>query len=200
MKKMIWLTTISILFMLFVVPGILSLAIKMIPANDQPGYDYNRRLAIYAKREISQEFVSRENNLTAIATSIRNPNLKNKKEVILKLFDNNKNLIRTSVLNGLNIEDGDFVRFVFPVIPDSKGKPYFFTLASPEAGEGETIEVFIIDKPTAGITQYAYGDQIYPGGIPMVTFHEPQGRLEVLKKVYSNWFSRLLFPNSQKIN
>lgn len=198
MKKMIWLTTFSILFVLFILPGIMVSAIKMIPANDQPGYDYNRRLSIYGVREISQKFISKEKNLTAIATSIRNPNLKNKKEVILNLYDKDGNLVRTSILNGLNIEDGSFVKFVFPVVPDSKDVEYSFTLSSPVAGKDETIEVFILDKPEAGIIEYRYGEDVRPGGVPMITLHKPDSRLEIVKMVYSNWLSRLLFPHSQK--
>lgn len=198
MKKMIWFTTASILFILFVVPGIMASAIKMIPANNQPGYDYNRRLSIYGIRVISQRFISKEKNLTAIATSIRNPNLKNKKEVILNLYDKDDKLIRTSVLNGLNIEDGDFVKFVFPPIPDSKDVEYLFTLSSPMAEEGETIEVFILDKPETGIIEYSYEKEVHPGGVPMVTFHKPESKLETVKMVYFNWLSKLLSPRSRK--
>lgn len=198
MKKMIWVTTVSILFIIFVVPGIMALTVKMIPASDQPGYDYNRRLSIYGIRLLSQKFVSTENNLTAVATSIRNPNLKNKKEVILNLYDSTGNLIRTSVLNGLNIEDGDFMKFVFAPIADSEDKEYSFTLSSPLAGEGETIEVFILDKSQGQLVEYSYEKEVKPGGMPMVTYHMPESKIKTIELVYSNWLSRLLFPRSQK--
>ena len=198
MKKMIWLTTLSILFLLFIVPGILASALDMIPANDQPGYDSNKRLSIYGEKEILQKFVSRDKNLTAIGTSIRNPNLKNQKEIILNLYDKDKNLIRSSILSGKNIEDGDFVKFVFQFVPDSSGKEYSFTLSSLDAGPGETIEVFIIE-PTVDIIDYFYAEETHPGGIPMVTFHKPNSKWEIVKMVYSNWLSRLLSLGSQKI-
>jgi len=42
MKRMIWFTTISILFMLFIMPAIMASLIKMTPADDQPGYGPRR--------------------------------------------------------------------------------------------------------------------------------------------------------------
>jgi len=190
-KKMIWFTTISILFVLFIVPGIMASAIKMIPAGDQPGYG-PRRLSIYGIGELSQKFISKEKNLTAIGTTVKNPNLKNKKEVILNLFDENHNLLRKSVLNGFNIGDGDFVKFVFEVVPDSLDKEYSFTLSSPTAAADEIIEVFLIDGPANGIIEYTFGEETHEGGIPLVTFHKPDSQWEVIRGVYSNWLSKLL--------
>ena len=197
MKKMIWFTTISILFMLFIMPAIMASTIKMTPAGDQPGYG-PRRLSIYGTKELLQKFVSKEKNLTAIGTTVKNPNLKNKKEVILNLFDSNHNLVRKSILNGFNIGDGDFVKFVFDVVPDSTNKEYSFTLSSPTAGADEIIEVFLVDNPAEGIIEYTFAEEVHQGGIPMVTFHKPQNKWEVIMKVYSNWLSKLLFPHSQK--
>ena len=191
MKKMIWFTTISILFVLFIVPGIMASAIKMIPAGDQPGYG-PRRLSIYGIGELSQKFISKEKNLTAIGTTVKNPNLKNKKEVILNLYDANNNLIRKSILNGFNIGDGDFVKFVFEVVPDSLDKEYSFTLSSPTAAADEIIEVFLMDGPANGIIEYTFGEETHEGGIPLVTFHKPDSQWEVIRGVYSNWLSKLL--------
>lgn len=199
MRKMIWLTTLLILFLVFVVPGILASTLKMIPAGDQPGYDSNQRLSIYGKRGVSQKFVSKEKNLTAVGTSIRNPNLKNKKEIIFNLYNEKEELVRTSLLSGLNIQDGDFVKFVFQSVPDSMNKIYSFTLLSPEAGPEETIEVFYTSFPTDSVLEYTYDEKIYPGGLPIVTFHKPESKWEVVKKVYSSWLSRFLFPGSQKL-
>jgi hypothetical protein len=199
MKKMIWLTTFSVLFLLFIVPAVLAVTLKMTPAGDQPGYNSDQRLSIYGKRGVSQKFVSKEKNLTAIGTSIRNPNLKNKKEVILSLHDENNKLVRTSVLNGQNVQDGDFIKFVFEPIPDSLNKTYLFTIFSPEAGPEETIEVFYITSPTDSVLEYTYDEKTYPGGIPIVTFHKPESKWETVKRIYSNWFSRLLPLGSRKV-
>jgi hypothetical protein len=192
MKKMIWLTTFSVLFSLFVVPAVLAVTLKMTPAGDQPGYNSDQRLSVYGKRGVSQKFVSKEKNFTAIGTSIRNPNLKNKKEIILSLYDESRKLIRTSALNGQNVQDGDFIKFLFEPIPDSLNKTYLFTIFSPEVGPEETIEVFYTTSPTDGILEYTYDEMTYPGGIPIVTFHRPENKWETVKKIYASWFSRLI--------
>ncbi|MBL7036469.1 hypothetical protein ISR94_01285 [Candidatus Microgenomates bacterium] len=191
MKKLIWFTTTFILFVIFVFPALMASTINMTPSGVQPGYKYDIRLSIYKERDIKQEFVSREKNLTAVATSIRNPNLKNKKEIILNLYDENNTLLRTSLLSGKNIEDGDFVKFVFEPINDSADVKYNFTLSSPDSGLGETIEVFIIE-PTGEVLNYTYGEETKEGGVPLVTFHKPSTKWEIVKRVYSNLFSRLL--------
>ncbi|MDP3994467.1 MAG: hypothetical protein Q8P91_01390 [bacterium] len=198
MKKLIWFTTLAILFIVFIMPGLMALTIDMIPANDQPGYDGSTRVPIYGDRQYSQKFISRDSNLVAVGTSIKNPNLKNKQDIIFNLYDENGSLIRSSNLNGFNTGDGDFVKFVFGKVNDSLNKIYTFTISSPAAGTEEIIEVFIIEA-TEDILEYSYGDEIYPGGIPMVTFHKPDSRLEIVKMVYSNWLSKLLSLDSRKI-
>lgn len=191
MNKMIWITTLFVIFLVFIVPGILASTLKMIPLGDQPGYNSNQRLSIYNLRGLSQKFVSKENNLTAVGTSIRNPNLKNKKEVIFNLYDEKNNLIRTSILSGLNIQDGDFVKFIFEPIAGSLNKTYTFTLYSPNAGPEETIEAFYITTPTDTVIEFTYDKKIYPGGLPIVTFYKPGSKLEIIKKVYFDLLSRL---------
>jgi hypothetical protein len=186
MKKMIWITTLFVIFLVFVVPGILASTLKIIPSGDQPGFNSDQRLSIYGQRRVSQRFVSKTENLTAVGTSIRNPNLKNKNKVIFDLYDNNGTLIRTSVLNGQNFQDGDFVKFVFDPIIDSKDKNYSFTLSSPDANPEETIEVFYLGSPTDVILDYTYDDIIHSGGIPIVTFYKPNSKWETIKKVYFN--------------
>ena len=192
MKKLIWFTTITILFLVFISPAVLALGIKLIPGGDQPGYNFNQRLIIYGERVVTQKFVSEDVNLSAIATSIRNPNLKNKKDITLILKDQNMNIVRTSVINGQNLQDGDFVKFVFDPIPDSKNKVYFFILASPEAGPEETIEVFYSRSMPNWIEEYSYEKNTYPGGLPIVLYFKPASKLAVIKDIYTNLGSRFL--------
>lgn len=184
---MIRFTSFIILFLLFVMPALMISLIRMFPANDQPGYDSNKRASIYKERELTQYFISKKENLTAIATSIRNPNLMNRKEISFVLYDENKNLIRRSSLNGFNINDGDFVKFVFEPLPDSKDRKYGFTISSPSSFETETVELFLID-PTDDVLEYTYDKETRKGGIPMVTFHKPESKLQNIKLVYSNLF------------
>lgn len=190
MKKLIWFTTITILFLVFVAPAVLALGIKLIPGDDQPGY--SQTLSIYGIRDVTQTFASQDANLAAIGTSIKNPNLKNKKDIILNLFDERMNVIRTSVINGQNVEDGSFVKFVFDTIPDSENKVYVFTLSSPGAGPEDLIEVFLCQNPPSWIDQYHYDKDTHSGGLPIVLYFKPVSKIMVIRSIYSNLFSKLL--------
>jgi hypothetical protein len=198
MKKLIYFTTTAVLFFVFLVPAILALGLKLIPGEDQPGYNPDLRLSIYGIRNMTQKFVSGNTNLSAIGTSIRNPNLKNKKDIILTLTDANMNVIRTAIINGQNVQDGDFVKFVFDPISDSQNKTYFFALASPDAGPEETIEVFYTQSMPNWIVEYTYDKNTYPGGLPIVLYFKPASKLKVIKDIYSNLFSRLLPQSFRK--
>lgn len=183
-------TIFSILFLLFIVPAVLASLIKMIPANDQPGYGGLEKVSIYKTRDFTQAFISKKKNLTAIGTTIRNPNLKNKKDIIFNLFDEHNNLVRSTVINGFNIGDGDFVKIVFAVIPDSANKKYHFNISSPDAGNEETIELFLTEA-TDTVLEYIYDKEVRQGGTPMVTYHKPDSRLETIRLVYLNLFSKI---------
>lgn len=193
MKNLIWLTTLFVLSLILIVPGVFAFALDIIPDGDQPGYNSNMRIAIYGARNITQKFTSRQPNLAAVGTSIRNPNLKNKKEVFFRLYDESNSLLRTSILNGQNLEDGNFVKFLFEPIADSIGKTYMFTIDSTTAGPEETIEVFYIEDKTENIIEFTYDEKTHNGGMPLVTFHKPKSKLDVVKSVYMNLLSRLLF-------
>lgn len=190
MHKFSIFTVNIILFLLFIVPVIMASLIKMVPSSDQPGYGSMGRVSVYGDRFFTQVFISKQKNLTAIATTIKNPNLNNKKDINFNLYDESSNLIRTIVLNGFNIGDGDFVKIVFDMVPDSENKKYYFTLSSPNAGEEEIVELFLTG-PTDSILEYTYDEESHPGGAPIVTYHKPDSRLETIKSVYSNLFSKL---------
>lgn len=190
-KKLIRFTSLLVLFVILILPGVMLLFVDEIPANSQPGYDGRLSVAVYGEENLVQYFVSKNKNLNALGTSIKNPNLNNKKDIYLELYDSNDNLVRTSKLNGLNIGDGDFVKFFFKPITDSKEKEYHFIVSSPQAGIEDTIKLFLTD-PTEQVIKYIYQGDTHMGGIPLVSFHL-QSRWVVMKEMYSNWFSRLLW-------
>lgn len=184
-------TIFSIIFLLFIFPGLMAMLIDMVPTNDQPGYGDMGRVSVYGERTFTQYFVSKNKNLTAVGTTIKNPNLHNKKDIVFDLYQENGILVRSVILNGFNIGDGDFVKIVFDKIPDSMDKKYYFTLSSPSAGDEEIIEIFLTEK-TEEILEYTYDEETKEGGAPIVTFHKPESRLETVKSIYSNLFSKLL--------
>lgn len=198
MKKLIWLTTILVFSIIFLAPALMALGIKLVPGGDQPGYNSNERLSIYSERTVTQKFTSNNNNFSAIGTSIRNPNLKNKKEIIFNLYNEKMEKIRNVTVNGQNVEDGNFIKFIFAPIIDSAGKTYFFSLGTPDAGPEETIEVFVSQNMPVWIEQYVYDGKSYRGGIPIVLYFKPVSKTTVIKSIYSDLFSRLLFQNFRK--
>ena len=189
-NNVIIFTTCLITFLLFVLPILMIIPIKMVPSGDQPGYGDMGRVSVYGLREFKQIFVSTDKNLVAIGTTIKNPNLKNKKNILFNLYDEKGSLIRTTILNGFNIGDGDFVKIIFEPIIDSKDKKYYFTLSSPTAGEEEIIELFLI-KPTNEVLEYTYDEETKFGGIPMVTYHKSGSIIEKIKRVYFNLILKL---------
>lgn len=199
MKKTIWLTTVFVLGLVFFVPIVLSMNLKMVPINTQPGFNSDVRVPIYRDRVFVQKFTSKENNLTAIGMSIRNPNLNNKAGIIFSLQNLDGSIIRGVTISGMNLEDGSFTKFVFDPITDSLGKEYLFTISSPGAGPEETIELFIInpDNPS-GIVEYSYMGESFEGGTPIVQYAKPANKAVIVKDVYSNLISRLLLRHSQK--
>ncbi|KKQ91850.1 MAG: hypothetical protein UT58_C0001G0035 [Microgenomates group bacterium GW2011_GWC1_39_7b] len=205
MKKLIWFTTATILFLVFLFPAVLAMGIKLIPNGDQPGYNSDQRLGVYGIRDISQKFISEKANLSAIGTSIRNPNLQNKKDIIFTLFDEKMNIVRTTIINGRNVEDGNFIKFVFEPIFDSKNKTYTFEIVSPDAGPGDTIEVFYVENGISlqsmpnWIVEYTYDKKIHKGGLPIVLYFKPTSKFEIIKEIYTNLFSRFQSLDSQKI-
>lgn len=199
MKKMIWLTVIFVLGLVFIAPVILSMGLKMIPANTQPGFDNNVRLSIYRDRVFVQKFTAKEQNLTAIGMSIRNPNLKNKADIFFVLQNLDGSIVRSAAISGMNLEDGSFTKFIFEPIPDSFGKEYIFSLSSPGAGPEETIELFIINADDASkITEYSYMGESFKGGTPIVQYVKPASKFKTVEKICLNLISRLLPHRSQK--
>lgn len=197
MKKLIWFTTSMVLFLVFLLPGFLALGIKYIPFNVQP--PLHKTKDIYWKFTVSQEFISQEGNLMGIGMTIKNPNLKNKKDVFLSIYNEKGELMRTSKLNGGSIQDGSFVKFLFEPIAGSGSQKYTFTIAAPSADAGEVLSLFYTEEQLFWIGKMMFDDEEFPGGISFVTYHKPGNKWEVIKGIYSNWFSRLLSPDSQKI-
>lgn len=195
MNKLIWFTTFFLLFLVFVIPALLAGFIKVIPFNHQPGYSVENKLSIYGNRVFIQKFTSQESNLTGVGISLGNPNLKNKKDIILTLYDQGGGILRSSRLNGLNLEDGDFVKFAFEIIPDSKGKEYQFNISSPDAGEGEVVYVFHTNTTPFWIKEATYVVAGKPekveGGLPFVTYHKPESKWGLVRNIYIAWLKRI---------
>lgn len=143
MKKEVLFYILAILIIVFL-PGILSMGLKLIPGKIQPSLDITRK--IYGKYVVAEPFLATRNNLSAIGTSIKNPNLKNIDDVVISIFDESGNFLQESVVNGRNIPDGDFIKFKFSPIKDSKNKMYTIILSSKSKDGINPVEIFYTNQ------------------------------------------------------
>lgn len=191
--KLVTCTTITTALLVFILPAILSFGIVNIPQNIQP--PLVRTQKIYSDISISQQFISKAKNLSVVGMSIKNPNLANKKDVTLSIYENNI-LVRNNVLNGSQIEDGKFVKFKFEPIVESENKLFLFTLAAPattkeEANNNNALEVFLTNQQGEGEYELSVGDKVVSNtSISFVSFSKPQYPTYVLKVIYSKWLNK----------
>jgi hypothetical protein len=188
MKKLVFLTSFMVLFLVLAMPAILSLGIRFIPNNTQPPLE--KVQGVFWQSDIEQGFVSQKPNLIGIALSIRNLNLKNDKDIALKLYADNA-LIRTTTLNGRNIEDGALVKFLFAEIADSQNKNYRFVLTSPETMGEFPLQVFYTEQKPAWALDMQFASKKAEGSLSFVTLHQPESRISLIKEIYKGWLERL---------
>lgn len=189
----ILLTTILIFFMVFILPALLALGIKNTPDRYQPSLD--RVQQIYSDVSLSQRFTSTENNLSMIGMSIKNPNLENKKDIFLSIFDENNNLVQQSILNGKSIPDGEFVKFKFPPIKDSKNKIFNFNLSAPSSSKSEALEIFLTKEEINGVDDLKVsvidiGQKEASMSVSFVPFYRAISPVTQILNIYDNWGKR----------
>lgn len=192
MNKLIIFTVIFIIFLIIVIPVSLSVMIRFIPSGTQPPLRDTEK--IYGSFILTQKFISDMDNLAGIGVSIKNPNYKNKKEVKIKIFDSEDKLIRSVILNGQNIADGEFVKIMFDPISDSK-KVYSWSIESGESTVEDALEIFLTDQKPPWSLEFKVGKSEANYGLSYVTFHKVKP-LVVLNKVFSGWFTNLFSDRS----
>lgn len=143
MKKGATLFVLAVTIVIFL-PALLSFAIKLIPGRVQPSLNSTEK--IYGKYVAVEPFLATRDNLSAIGTSIKNPNLKNIDDVVISVYDQVGNLLRESIVNGRNIPDGDFIKFKFDPIKDSKNRMFNVILYSRSVDAASPVEIFYTDQ------------------------------------------------------
>jgi hypothetical protein len=167
------LTIIFVLFILLVAPALLTLGIKEVPRQDQ-GPLVNRQ-KLYGNINFTQGFVASENGLSAIAITVRNFNLQNKKDIILNVVSENR-VVRQAVVNGANIPDGALVKFKFDPISDSSGKKYSLTFSSPNSVSADAFEIYFDEA----------------NQLALVDYYRITSRTELIKNIYQSFVSRFV--------
>lgn len=188
-SKLIILSISFIILMLIILPIGLTFAIKLIPGGIQPPLVNTKK--IYGQYVYYQSFISPDDNLTGVGTSIKNPNFANKKELIINLYDEKNTLIRTIVLNGQNLADGNFVKILFEPVLNSKNKKFTWSALSYESTFDDALELFLTDKQPAWSLEFRVNNAISEGGVSYVTLHKPLNSTEVLNKIINGLVSRI---------
>lgn len=174
--KLVFFTTLFIMGMVFLLPALLSLLIKDVAGNIQPAL--HQTLKIYAGSNATEVILAKDNNFSGIGASFKNPQLVNKKDIILSVYDQNNQLIRTSLKNGAYISDGGFVKFLFPPIPDSVNHSLKFIFTSPQSSYNDALEIFLTNIQDSS-------------EIAWVSFYKPLHPWQNTQIVYANWINHL---------
>lgn len=187
--KLIYVTCFLIIFLMFL-PAILIYFIKETPNDFQPPLHSTEH--IYADLTISQLFLSQEDGLSGIGMSIKNPNYINKKDIIIQIYDQEDQIIRSTILNGARISDGQLVKFKFNPIKYSKDKIFKFVLLAPQEGEQtKSLEVFL----TYEIPNWSKGlyinNNLTDSSISFVTYHHIENPLSNIFNIYTKWWYKL---------
>jgi len=190
MKKFVYISLIAILFVVFVLPAILSIGIRYIPYKYQPPLD-TKDQKIHSEIVLRQDFTSPIDRLTAIGMSIRNPNLKNKEDILMQIYDK-KGLVRESILNGAHIADGDLVKFVFDPIIGSKGEDYYFVLSANTAIDPFFLYVFYSPVRLDWMGSLYINNVEKEETISFLTYYTPESRSSLIKEIYTIWVGRLI--------
>lgn len=189
MKQILFTVFLSI-FLVILLPMFLSFGIRFVPDRFQPSLGVTQK--VYDDVEVSQRFIASEDNLSTLGMSIKNPNLVNKKEIRLSIYDQDENLVRESVLSGMNIEDGKFVKFKFDPIYDSRNKEYRFVLSALSTQKHEALEVFLTSDNLPGVEKSYIDLEESEYSTSFVPFYKPKNFFEVGLNIYSQWIGKFL--------
>jgi len=139
-------------------------------------------------KSFGQSFVSVRNNLYLIDLSTATYSRVNSAPVIFSLKNNPQDIatIFSIELTGSEIQNDRPTSIVFPPIPDSAGKSFYFSIESPEATPGNAITVYANEK-----NQYVDGsayqnNQMVSGDLVFTAYsHETFTCLGVLRDIES---------------
>jgi len=178
----------SIILILFVLasPIFLSLGVRYTPGGFQP--PNGELVDIYSGKVVTQRFISGKDEFVGLGFSVKNPDLRNKKDLILDVtFGSEAREVR---INGSVIGDGDLVKFIFtPEIKFSKNKEVVFSLSSPDSSEDEMYQIYLEDgnsRPNAILLDEDLG---YP--ISFIDYYKVGNKFEYILQVYTKWLKKL---------
>jgi len=188
-KKYLTLYSLSFAAVVVLLPFFSALLINYVSYDTQPSLDKTQNLS--QKITIRQSFIAKDNSLKSIGMSIKNPVYANKSDVFISVYNKDNSKIVSSKLSGVNIADGNFVKFVFPTTLLEVGEKYYFDLSSPSTSEETPYGVYISDNSL--FENHIRNKVEDEGAVSYVIFYEPDSQLglatDIYKKVLLRFFS-----------
>lgn len=182
--------TIIIAGAILLAPLFLGMGVRYVPLNIQPSLEQTEK--IYGRMVVSQSVKVPANNFSVIGASIKNPNLANKEDLILNVYDNDGRLVRTSTINGKVIPDGNFLKFIFSPIKDSQNKNYQIAFSSPASSKETAFEVFLTNQKQEQLGELTLNGKVIPGEMSLVSFSKPSNPLVTSMDIYKEWFNKFI--------
>ncbi len=185
------LLSVLITGLVILFPALLSLGIRIIPGQMQPSLGTTER--IYSTSVVTETFTASRNNLNGIGLSLKNPNYQNKQNVVVSLFSEEGELLGESTVNGVSIPDGDFIKFIFKPVEESRGKNFVFVLSSVWSQDSDATEVFYANE------QVTNSQKLLNGKIPCLS-KSSDPKVSMIDPKNNPGCTLLLLENSKKAN
>lgn len=128
----------------------------------RPEKDFKQPLPVAEGRVLEQTFVAEHNNLTTISvlTGAYGQRYDNTCHLDFTLTEVSQpqQPVRTKKLSCSIVPEGDYLNITFEPLPQSQGKTYRFTLASPDSTLTNKVAVFLSTQPLPGASFRVSGE------------------------------------------
>lgn len=163
------------------------LFIKVVPDGFQTSLDFSEQ--IYGPFVVEQTFSVDKNYLSGLALTIRNPSA-NKSDLNFKLRDSQGQILRHKSLHGANIPDGDFVKFNFEPITDSKDRQFNLVLESVDSTQEQAFGVYMSKQMSPGFEPIRVKGEVKNGQMAILEYYGYPNKLVQIWAVLSDFSKR----------
>ena len=95
--------------------------------------------------------------------------------------------MRTTVVNGASIEDGDFVKLIFDPVESSLNRKFKVDLFSRPTGKEDVLQPFYTQEEISWMSNIVLDNGLEARelevSLAMVTFHKPASKLALVKQI-----------------
>lgn len=148
---------------------------------------------IIAGTTIEQEFISGEDNLSAVSLYVDTKERKNNSKVKVSIIDKATNdIVREVTKKAINFKNNNYAKFVFKPINNSKDKEYIIKVTSVNGDDGNSIALYASEDNV-----YSNGDIIINGesqekDLRFKTFYGERGIVELSNLIDGGYLNKYL--------